>query len=566
MNPMEQLQRLAGNLLQLGGRKLATLGLIGLAVFAATGIIGYYLSRPAMETLYAGLDRQDVSSIGAALRDADIGFDVSADGTSVSVRYGQTAQARMLLAEKGLPHSSNAGYELYDKLGSLGLTSFMQDVTRVRALEGELARTIQSMAGVKAARVHIVLPDEGSFRRVRQPPSASVLLRVSTLDDNHAAQAIRHLVAAAVPGMTIDEVTVLSSDGTILASGDDTADGAPNKMLATEKMVAKTVEDDIRRTLTPSLGATNLQISVAAKLNMDARQTAETTYNPDQRVERSTRTVKEIQNTQNQSSQAPTSVAQNVPQPGGPPAAGSGKNSTEQNDKREELNNYEISSKTISTTSTGYAIDHLSVAVVINRTALAGPGADKAAPDAADKKLAELQQLVASAAGLQTSRGDTIKVMAVDFVDAGRDLEAVPGPSLTDQIMRQSGTLINAGTVLVVTILILFLAVRPLMKVLSAPSPATELMTIPEDATLMLPDPAEAPIVALDDLPPPLSDFSGGMGGMGGNEWAEDGNLIEDLTSKPRRTPQKRLEQMIEFDEQQAASILKQWVHQRSLA
>ncbi len=572
MNAMEQLQRLGGNLLQLGGRKLATLGLIGLAVFAATGVIGYYLSRPSMETLYAGLDRQDVSSIGAALRDADIGFDVSADGTSVSVRYGQTAQARMLLAEKGLPHSSNAGYELYDKLGSLGLTSFMQDVTRVRALEGELARTIQAMAGVKAARVHIVLPDEGSFRRVRQPPSASVLLRVSTLDDSHAAQAIRHLVAAAVPGMTIDEVTVLSTDGTILASGDDAADGAPNKMLATEKMVAKIVEDDIRRTLTPSLGATNLQISVAAKLNMDARQTAETTYNPDQRVERSTRTVKEIQNTQNQSSQAPTSVAQNVPQPGGP-AAVSGKNSTEQNDKREELNNYEISSKTVSTTSAGYAIDHLSVAVVINRAALAGRAGDKAAPEAADKKLAELQQLVASAAGLQTTRGDTIKVMAVDFVDAGRDLEALPGPSLTDQVLRQSGTLINAGTVLLVTVLILFLAVRPLMKVLSAPLPATELLAIPEDATLMLPDPSEAPIVALDDLPPVLGDFgSGGMGGMGGGmggmggEWGEDANLIEDLTSKPRRTPQKRLEQMIEFDEQQAASILKQWVHQRSLA
>ena len=161
------------------GRKLAALAAIGIAVFALTGIGGYYLSRPSMETLYAGLDRQDVCSIGAALRDADIGFDVSADGTAVMVRYGQTAQARMLLAEKGLPHSSNAGYELYDKMGSLGLTSFMQDVTRVRALEGELSRTIQSMSGIKAARVHIVLPDEGSFRRIKQPPSASVVIRAA---------------------------------------------------------------------------------------------------------------------------------------------------------------------------------------------------------------------------------------------------------------------------------------------------------------------------------------------------------------------------------------------------
>ena len=119
----------------------------------------------------------------------------------------------MMLAEKGLPHSSSVGNELYDKLGSLGLTSFMQEVTRVRALEGELARTIQMMRGVKAARVHIVMPDEGSFRRARQPPSASVVIRTEMSDDRTTAQAIRHLVSAALPGMTIDEVTVLNVDG-----------------------------------------------------------------------------------------------------------------------------------------------------------------------------------------------------------------------------------------------------------------------------------------------------------------------------------------------------------------
>ena len=267
MDVTEQARRVWANLLQLGGRKLGALAAVGLAIFAMTGIGGYYLSRPSMETLYAGLDRQDVSSIGAALRDAEIAFDVSPDGGTVSVRYGQTAQARMLLAEKGLPHSTNAGYELYDKLGSLGLTSFMQDVTRVRALEGELARTIQQMAGVKAARVHIVMPDEGSFRRVSQPASASVVIRSAGSDDNRTAQAIRHLVAAAVPGMKLDEVTVLSTDGTLLASGDDTSTGAPNRMLDMEKMIGRSVADNIRKTLVPSLGSDNLQISVTAKLN-----------------------------------------------------------------------------------------------------------------------------------------------------------------------------------------------------------------------------------------------------------------------------------------------------------
>src|SRR5271167_4232586 len=228
---LAQARRLLANLLALGGKRLAALGLVGLAVFAATGLAGYYLSRPTTETLYSGLDRDDVVGIGSALREAGIAFDVTADGASVTVPVGQAALARMTLAEKGLPHSGSVGNELYDKLGSLGLTSFMQEVTRVRAIEGELARTIQMMRGVKAARVHIVLSDEGSFRRERQPPSASVILRTDGGDDRQLGQSIRHLVAAAIPNMKTDEVTVLNVDGRLLASGSDSIEKSPDNLL-----------------------------------------------------------------------------------------------------------------------------------------------------------------------------------------------------------------------------------------------------------------------------------------------------------------------------------------------
>ena len=570
MNAMDQVQRLWANLMQLGGRKLGALAAIGIAVFALVGVGGYYLSRPATETLYSGLDRGDVASIGAALHDADIPFDVSPDGTAVAVHYGQTAQARMLLAERGLPHSGNAGYELYDKMGSLGLTSFMQDVTRVRALEGELARTIQTISGIRAARVHVVLSDEGSFRRARQPPSASVMIRASTLDDSHVAGAIRHLVAAAVPGMTIDEVTVLSSDGTVLASGDDATNGAPTKMLDLEKVIDRDVGENIRRTLTPSLGSKNMQVSVTARLNTDTKQTAETTYNPDGRVERSTRTVKETQNQQNATSTPPTGVGQNLP--GAKTPAGDGKTSSEQNDKREELNNFEISSKTVTTSSAGYSIDRLSIAVVINRAAFTAALGDKPVQAEIDKRLAEVEQLVGTAAGVDKARGDIVKVIAVDFVDNSRDLEPVPSPGLMEAVMRQSGTLINAGLVLVFTGVVVIFVVRPLTRVLSGPTSgaATDDGGLPElsmldDAPLMLPDSSEVDgadgPMGLDALargrPSPLQVAA----------WNDDEvSLIDDITSQPRRSPQKRLEQMIEFDEQQAAAVLKQWIHQKDAA
>ncbi len=177
---MDRLNQLRDNLLGLGPRKLAALAMIFVLVLAVTGVGAYYLSRPNFEVLYSGLDREDVSRIGAALKSSGIPFDINPEGNAVSVHYGQTAPARMMLAERGLPQSANAGYELFDKVGSLGLTSFMQEVTRIRALEGELARTIQLIRGVKAARVHIVLADEGSFRRAKQPPSASVVIRTES--------------------------------------------------------------------------------------------------------------------------------------------------------------------------------------------------------------------------------------------------------------------------------------------------------------------------------------------------------------------------------------------------
>ncbi len=293
MTALEQAERFWANLIKLGTKRLIALGATGVAVFAITALAGYYLSRPSYEVLYTGLERQDTGQIASVLRDANIGFDLTPDGTTVMVRYGDTAKARMVLAEKGLPNNPNTGDELYDKLGSLGLTSFMQEVTRVRALEGELARSIQLMRGVKAARVHLVMPDEGSFRRQSEPPSASVIVRADSVDSVAMAKAIRHLVAAAVPGMKAEEVTVLDTDGHLLASGDDLADAAPGQMLTLENTVSKEIQDNIRRTLTPFLGLRNFQISVATRLNTDKKQTKETIFNPDSRVERSVRVVKQ---------------------------------------------------------------------------------------------------------------------------------------------------------------------------------------------------------------------------------------------------------------------------------
>ncbi len=544
----ERIEQIWANLLKLGSRRLIALAMIGVSVFVMTALAGYFLSRPALEVLYAGLDRQDVSRIAAALKEADIAFDVNPDGNTVLVRYGETARARMLLAEKGLPNSPNAGNELFDKLGSLGLTSFMQEVTRVRALEGELARTIQLMRGVKAARVHVVMPDEGSFRRTPEPPSASVVIRTEMADDVSAARSIRHLVASAVPGMTMDQVTVLNTEGVLLAAGNELADSAPGGMLSLERTVSQEILDNVRKTLTPYFGLRNFQVSVAARLNTDKKQTNETIYNPNSRVERSVKVTRQSDVSQNNTNSSPTTVERNLPQE--QVKADDGKQSTQETKKNEELTNYEVSSKTISTTSGGYGVDNISVAVLINRGSLIASLGGKPTPEAIEKQLGEVEQLVASAAGAHKERGDAIKIAAVDFVDAGHELEPQPPPPVTEMLARQSGNVLNAVTILVVTLLLIWFGLRPAARaIFSAPA---------------LPAPS-AEIPAFDGA----TALGGGDEAhpqLGGWTPQSEVSLIEDLTSNPRRSPQKRLEQIVEYDEEQAAAILRQWMRQGEYA
>ena len=538
-NLLAQAERLWTNLQGLGVRRLVALALIGIAVFAVTGLAGYYLSRPTMETLYSGLDRDDIAAIGAALREAGVPFDVNAESTVILTPAGQAATARMILAEKGLPRSGAVGNELFDKLGSLGLTSFMQDVTRLRALEGEVARTIQMMRTVKAARVHIVLPDEGSFRRERQPSSASVVIRTDGGDDRATGQAIRHLVASAVPGMKIDDVTVLNVDGRLLASGTDSIEKSPDNLLSLEKEVSQEIREGVARTLTPYLSSRNFQISVAARLNADKTQTNETIYNPDSRVERSVRVTKEQQSSQNAAGTQAAGVEANLPKQNG--TGSESKQSNDQTQKREELTNYEVSSKSIQTTSAGFLIQNLSVAVLVNRSALTASLGDKAGPEAVAAQVKEIEQLVASAAGLDKQRGDVVKISVVDFVDSSRDLEPAAGPSILEILARQTGSIVNAAAVVLVAAMVVWFGVRPGLKMLlAAPMVASGAST---DATPALgaPDASQNFLIETDD--------------------GRDA-FLEALLARRDKGPERKLQKLIEFDENQAATILKQWIRQ----
>jgi flagellar M-ring protein FliF len=553
-----QFENLYRSILGLGRRRLMALAAAGISVFALITIGSYFASRSNFETLYVGLTPPDISRMGAALGEAGIPFESSMDGTKLSVPVGETAQARALLAEKGLPGSQTAGYELFDKLGALGLTTFMQEVTRVRALEGELSRTIQYLKGVRAARVHIFMPNQNALQVKKEAPSASVVIRTDVAGDGTAAPAIKHLVASAIPEMTPDQVQVIGTDGSILGGSSSMAGGdAPVQMLELERTVSKQIQDSVRRTLSPYLGLDNFEVSAIARLNIDKLQTNETKFDPDSKVERSTRFIKEAQSSQDASGKSNVSIQENIPN-----EQTNNKDQTKRaQDRKEETTNYEISSKSASSTSEGYKIANISVAVVVNKKRLLDAMGKDAKPEDVDKQVAEIEKIAQSAAGVDTQRGDRISVAAVDFAPSQFGSDGSSGSAWASSLMSLAGTGIRSLTILLVAAIVVMAGFRPVMRMLlSAETAAIEnsggvAALQPPIGAIAGSAPIDMPEMASPLLEPGANPFDG-MGSAGGDfgtPFAFGGRALA-------LGPVEKLGAIIDRDEEQATAIMKHWV------
>lgn len=560
MNLLNQFPQVLKNFAALGQTRLLMLGGVGVLSMAIVLAAALYVNKPAYETLYVGLETMDLNKISIALAESNVDFQVGSDGTSLQVPVGMTSKARLLLAERGLPDSANAGYELFDSVGSLGLTSFMQEVTRVRALEGEIGRSIQQIDGVAAARVHIVMPDVGNFRRGEQKPTASVMIRASATAGRKAASSIRHLVASAVPGLEVDDVTLLDSTGQLLASGDDVGNGALNRSLTLAQNVQQELETKIDKALAPFLGMDNFRSTVTAELNTDSQQIQETVFDPESRVERSVRTTKEDQKSQETTPDSAATVEQNVPQ-AAPQGGGGGPKSSDESAKKEEQTNYEINSKTTATVRNGYTVNKVSIAVVVNKGRLAkmiGEPSDQAKVDA---YLAEMQKIVASAAGISTDRGDIVTITAMDFLETQLLDQAIAGPGVMEVLSRNSAGIINSVAFVIVAFLVVWLGVRPMVRSISGGSTSTAELA------------QDAGGLELPDFSPGIGESSGGglMDGFGsdfGFDSADDllsgDNGDGDFNRRVREGPERRLSRMVEISEERAAKILRKWAIEKA--
>ena len=268
--------------------------LVGLLLFFV--FVSMRVSTPDMKLLYSDLNPSDSASMAGKLQSSNIPFDISADGARLMVPEKEVGRARILLAEAGLPNGGSMGYEIFDKDAGFGTTNFVQNINQTRALEGELARTISALQGVKSARVHIVLPQRELFSRATQPSSASVFIGLrpgGSLDKSQIA-AIQSLISSAVPGLKPSNVSIIDNTGTLLARG---GDEEVNLMtMKTEEMrrnyeqtLTTKVEDQVGRIV----GHGNVRATVTAEINFDRISTNEELFDPEKQVVRSSQITSE---------------------------------------------------------------------------------------------------------------------------------------------------------------------------------------------------------------------------------------------------------------------------------
>ncbi len=567
MDIVRQLQVVIANLSNLGRQKLIALAAVFVLLLVAVIMVGTLLGAGVTAPLYTGLQRDEVHQMSRVLTDAGIEFTIDADNTSIMVEPHRISETRMLLAEHGLPASANSGYEVFDNINTLGLTSFMQEVTRIRAIEGELAKTILMIRGIRAARVHVVLPNERQVRTKQQEnPSASVVISARDGAAKQAVRSIRHLVAGAIKGLEVENVTVLNTEGKLLASTGDDVAGGSSGLIDLETIYESDIRAKITEALAPYLGIDNFRVSATAKLNTDRRSIEETVFDPETRVERSVRVVREKGASQNTSTTSPTTVTENLPDD--PLPVDSGQSESENKERREELTNYEIGKRSVSTVSDGYTIDQISIAAVINRARIIEVLGVDAGSDRITQMMGEIEAIIRSTAAVSDERGDQITVSLVDFLPGDDQLLVERGSWLADFLPRHFSVMLQALAAIGSTLILALLGIRPLLGLLARePDPAAQLAA-PAAAQLPPAPPASAappPSAPPAEIAAQPSGFaqpsSEAMAPQVASEGLAPGAAMA-AERHPKQVIQERLGTIVAESSDSAAAVIKDWLVQ----
>src|SRR6188474_2595476 len=458
----------------LGAARMAAMAAVTLALIGFFSFMMVQISTPQMVPLFTDLSVEDSASIIKDLERQAVPYQLKSDGAIIMVPKDRVARLRMKLAESGLPKGGGVGYEIFDKTDSLGTTTFVQNINHLRALEGELARTIRSIDRVQAARVHLVLPERPLFSRDKVDASASIVLKVRGALEPQQVRAVRHLVASAVNGLKPERVSVIDETGKLLADGaspDNPLNGASSdeRKLAYENRLRSEVETIVSSVVGP--GRARVQINADFDVNR-ITQTSDK-FDPDGRVLRSSQT-REEQSATSDNKEGSVSVGTELPGGSRPQQPADSGNRGDQSRKTEEIVNYEISRTTKTEVIEAGRVNRISAAVLVDGVYNKNDKGEVAYQPRPKEELDRIAALVRSAIGFDAKRGDQVEVVNLRFA------ETTPSPInevtgwmsylqfTKDDIMGAA----EKGVMALLGLIVMFMVVRPLVRRVITPEGA----------------------------------------------------------------------------------------------
>jgi flagellar M-ring protein FliF len=455
---------------RIGPSRIAAMGAVTLALIGFFAFVMIRMSQPSMGILYADLPAGDAGTIMRDLETRGVVFEMRDDGRTLLVPKSEIAKLRIDFASKGVPTGGSIGYEIFDKSDAFSATSFVQNVNHLRALEGELSRTIQSIGKVKSARVHLVIPERRLFERDRELPRASIALRVAGELDQGQVRAIRHLVASAVEGLKPDRVSIVDERGRLLADGAsgeiEALIGSDEKQSALERRLRQQVEDIVGSVV----GQGRARVQVSAEMDLNRVQLTSESFDPESRVVRSTQTRSESQaTTEGKDGQ----VTAGNELPGSQQNQGGAALQRDASNKNEETINYEISKTTRMEVLEAGRIKKLSVAVLVDGLYQKEANGEVTYQPRAQEELERIAALVRSATGIDARRGDTVEIVNLRFAEQPLVADGSAQPGLMASLLAPTKEdilhWVELGVLLVLTLVVLLVVVRPLVRDILGP-------------------------------------------------------------------------------------------------
>ena len=539
----------------LGPVRMIVMGLVLVGVIGGLVLATSRVSNGSYVTLYQGLDPKEAGIIIQRLEADKIPYQLKGDGSTIEVPEEDARKMRMKLAADGLPTGGSVGYEIFDKGDSLGTTSFTQNLNNLRALEGELARTIKALNRVDNARVHLVLPERQLFQREQRMATASVVIKTRGELGRGEVAAIQHLVATAVPGLTPDHVAVIDERGTLLANGQGKDASGPLGS-ADERNQAK--ESQMRTRIMELVGSIvgpdKVRVQVTSEIDYNRREIVKQDYDPERQVVRSTQT---LSNKEQSSEKSPSdvTVGANLPEGQIPGGQGQGANQTK-NDRTEETTNFEIANTLTKQTVEAGQVKRVSVAVLVDGiyTVNAETNA-KTYQERSAEDITRIENLVKTAIGFDKDRGDQVLVQNLQFAPLDTSLEVVEPPFFLGFTKKEVISIGQMLVILVVAVLVVVLVLRPMLtKILGAQSGPPGLSPGLQIAGMGLPqlagpgglDPA---LLSAQALPEPTSEVDQMIN-------------IAQIEGRVKASSVKKVGEIIEKHPEEAIAILRSWLYE----